>query len=124
MIEVVDKRSSSGASRVIDYQRGQIVWAKDVFKAERKDRPWLVISNTNHPWAGEEYLAAPVTTQSRNQRVEIDSNNLKTGSMKEGSYVTPWTVTPLDSQSMDNVQAEVTDEFVDRVVDEIGEYLK
>lgn len=44
------------------YAQGSIVVADDPFGNTPK-RPYLIVSNTDHPFHGEEYIAAGITKQ-------------------------------------------------------------
>lgn len=45
-----------------EFDRGHVVWHDGLFRSD--GRPWLVLSNGDHPFHGREYLVAGITTTS------------------------------------------------------------
>lgn len=97
------------------YDRGDMVWAEDPYKMETRTRPWLIISNTDHPYLGTEYLATPLTTKQDPRRVRVAPEDFIEGGLKEVSYVTAWTYTSLREDNMEEVAGIVKDYIVDEV---------
>ena len=76
------------------YSQGAIVIAEDPFGNNPK-RPYLVLSNDQLPFHGQEYVAAVLTTTARTEAVELTANRLERGRLPRTSYVSPWSVLTL-----------------------------
>lgn len=72
-----------------------VVWHEAPFKLPRPDgtnpdRPWLIVSNANHPFHGTEYTVLGMTTNSRSDGIEIDESDWEDGGTPKTSYISPW----------------------------------
>ncbi len=71
------------------YSQGAIVIVDDPFGNSPK-RPYLILSNDQVPFHGQEYVAAVITTTARTEAVELTANRLERGRLPWTSYVSPW----------------------------------
>lgn len=53
-------------------------------------RPYLIISYVDHPFLGEEYVAAVVTTTERDRAVPLADDSFTEGSLPRCSFISPW----------------------------------
>ena len=79
---------------------GTVVWHEAPFKTPRPDgsqpdRPWLVVSNDNHPFQGTEYVVLGMTTNPRAQGVQVHGSDWIDGGTTKPSFVSPWFVMTL-----------------------------
>ena len=51
------------------YSRGDVLWHSAPFR--EGGRPYVVLSDEHHPFYGEEYLVAGVTTTERDGAIEL-----------------------------------------------------
>ena len=105
------------------YSQGAIVIAEDPFGNNPK-RPYLILSNDQVPFHGQEYIAAVVTTTARTEAVELTANRLERGRLPKTSYVSPWSVLTLKDWMITKQPAETTDAAVDVVQQELETYLQ
>jgi mRNA-degrading endonuclease toxin of MazEF toxin-antitoxin module len=105
------------------YERGDVVWAEDPFKAGDTSRPWLVLSSETHPFHGEQYVCCLLTTTPRRAAVELDEDDWKAGGTPEKSYVNPWVPMSLDHDAAINRQGALRPWVVDGVAAEVARYV-
>jgi mRNA-degrading endonuclease toxin of MazEF toxin-antitoxin module len=105
------------------YSQGAIVIAEDPFGNNPK-RPYLILSNDQVPFHGQEYIAAVVTTTARTEAVELTANRLERGRLPKTSYVSLWSVLTLKDWMITKQPAEATDTTVDVVQQELETYLQ
>lgn len=107
------------------YGRGAVVWADDLFKennneGEKEARPWVIISNRNHPF-DDEWIAMSVTTKSRKQAVPITNDAWIQGSLDKMSFVSPWSVVTIQRKHVWSYIGTLRKEYVDRLIEEMNE---
>lgn len=111
------------------YERGDVVWGPHSFDLGEKERPWLVLNDESHPFYGESYLVASLTTTERPEAIPIRESDWQDGSAPKQSFVMPWVVIELkeyqfrDGPGERAYQGRVCQEFVDAVVEELVSYL-
>lgn len=74
---------------------GDVVWHEAPFEGSGAaggppDRPWLVVSNENHPFQGTEYVTLGMTTSERARAIEVTERDWVVGGTRKPSYVSPW----------------------------------
>jgi mRNA-degrading endonuclease toxin of MazEF toxin-antitoxin module len=106
----------------MNFERGDVVWGPDPFRSGESPRPWLILNNAEHPFAGEEYVVAALTTTDRPEALAA-SGEWVTGEPTRESYVSPWTVNTLKHADVVEPQGNVTETFVQRVVARLNRYL-
>ena len=75
--------------------RGTIVWHEAPFKASQSDgsppnRPWLIVSNDNHPFQGSEYIVLGMTTNPRSEGIRVQDDDWVDGGTSKTSFISPW----------------------------------
>lgn len=91
----------------VPFDRGHVVWHDGRFG--RSGRPWFVLSDDRHPFHGEEYVVAGITTTARAPAVELDEANWAVGGLPRTSYVSPWFLTTLKHAEIDRGIGMVTE---------------
>ena len=89
------------------YTQGDIVIADDPF-GSNPERPYLLISNNNTPFHGEEYIAAVITSTARDAAVELTENRIRRGQLPQTSYISPWSIPTLNHWMNTKQPAEAT----------------
>ncbi len=107
----------------VAYSQGAIVIAEDPFGNSPK-RPYLILSNDNLPFHGQEYVAAVITTSARTEAVELTKNRIERGRLPRTSYVSPWSVLTLKDWMITKQPAEATKATVDPVRQELVSYIQ
>lgn len=105
------------------YSQSAIVVAEDPFGNTPK-RPYLILSNDQVPFHGEEYVAAVITTTGRPAAVELTDDRFERGRLPRTSYVSPWSVLTLKDWMITKQPAEATVETADTVRRELTVYLQ
>lgn len=105
----------------IPFDRGHVVWHDGLFR--ESGRPWFVLSDNRHPFHGEEYLVAGITTTERTSAVTLNEGAWRVGGLPRTSYVSPWFLTTLKHVEIDRGIGLVREETVETVVDEAVGYL-
>lgn len=104
------------------YQRGSVVWAQDPFRTGASPRPWLVVSDDTHPFAGQEYLCVLLTTTQRSAAIELTQGDWASGYPGQDSYCNPWVGMTLKSGAIQNKQGALQSGVVDTVATELARY--
>lgn len=110
--------ASSGSS----FDRGHVVWHDGLFRGS--GRPWLVVSSDDHPFHGEEYLVAGVTTTERAGTISLDPGEWTVGGLPRQSYVSPWFLTTIKHAEIDRGVGALTDATVENVLKAVVGYLE
>ena len=108
----------------MSYQRGDVVWGSDPFKAGENPRPWLILNNESHPFGGEEYMTVTLTTTPHDDAVSIAESDWIEGGMPRQSYASPWAVASPKHAALVRRQGRLDEYFVQTVVDAMNMYLE
>lgn len=103
------------------FERGHVVWHDGLFRGS--DRPWLVVSDEEHPFHGEEYLVVGITTTERDDAFELRDDDWTVGGLPRQSYVSPWFVTTIKHASISRGVGELDPSLVDEIVTEVARHL-
>ena len=89
------------------YDRGSVVVASDPF-GNTPRRPYLVLSNKTHPFAGEQYIAIGITTKEYDESIPLAGTFLE-GGLNHESFLSPWAVVSLLDSHTERTVARVTE---------------
>lgn len=103
------------------FERGHVVWHDGLFRDA--GRPWVVLSDDRHPFHGEEYLVAGITTSEREGAVPLTADAWSVGGLPEPSYASPWFVSTLKHARIDRGVGALTDAVVRTIVAATAGYL-
>lgn len=106
------------------FERGDVAW----HPAPSKDdpdagRPFVVLSDDRHPFDGEEYLVAALTTVPRPEALPVAETEWVNGGTPRDSYVSPWYVMSLKRANFDAGIGTLRETTVDRIARESTRYL-
>lgn len=104
------------------YPQGAVVIATDPFESQ-PDRPYLVLSNAQHPFSTQECITAIVTTTARDDAIELVDSAFAQGSLPRQSYVSPWHPVTLKQHMIRKHVATVVESVVTDTVAELNTYL-
>lgn len=105
------------------YSQGAIVIATDPF-GNTPNRPYLILSNDQVPFYGQEYVVAVITTTNRTDAVELTRDSYERGELPRLSYVSPWSVLVIKDWMITKQPAEATDAIVDTARQKLATYLQ
>jgi hypothetical protein len=75
------------------YQRGDVVWHPAPFR--EGGRPYVVLSDEDHPFWGEESIVVGVTTIERDRAIALPPAAWVEGAAPKPSWASPWYVLTL-----------------------------
>jgi mRNA-degrading endonuclease toxin of MazEF toxin-antitoxin module len=105
------------------FDRGHVVWHDGLFRGS--GRPWLVLSDDRHPFHGEEYLVAGITTTDRPGAIPIDEDEAwSVGGLPRTSYASPWFLTTLKHPDVERGVGALADDRLESVLDAVASYLE
>lgn len=106
--------------------RGDVVVATDPFKdTDTAGRPFLVISNQNTPFHGEQYIALALTTRTwHDARIQLADEDWVDGGAPESSSIMPWSINAVKTEWVDYRQGTLREEVVERAVARLVEYVQ
>lgn len=85
------------------FERGDVVYGDDPFKAEEDARPWLILSNhEGRPFHGEQYIVLTLTSKSwMDGLIDIPEESWLRGGAPDQSRVVPWGVQSISREDID-----------------------
>lgn len=106
------------------YGRGVVVWACDPFKSsengEDVTRPWVLVSNRNHPFKYQ-WIGMAITTKNHERSIPITNDDWIQGKLDTQSFVSPWSVATISSDDIWSYVGTLNEEFVDEIIDSFDE---
>ena len=106
------------------FDRGTIVYAADPFKDADSGRPWVIISTSEMPFQGEQYIVLTLSTKTwYEERIPIANDDLTEGGLPEESSILPWAVLSLDPNEIDRKLGTLHEDVVDDAAVALVSYL-
>lgn len=103
--------------------RGEVWWGPAPHKSSPAYRPWLVVSDTSHPFSDQECIVVAMTTQDHPDGISVSDEAWVRGGSDTDAYVSPWYVTTIKHRDFDNQQGELTDSLVGKVSKTLHSYI-
>jgi len=88
------------------YGRGYVVIAADPF-GNTPRRPYLIVSDGTHPFAGQQYIALGISTKQYADSLSLADAFVEGGLTRE-SFVSPWAVVSLRANQIERAVAQVS----------------
>lgn len=104
------------------FERGDVVWHRGLFK--RAERPWFVLSDHRHPFHGEEYVVAGITTTEREEAIRLAPDDWAVGGLPRTSYVSPWFLTTLKHADVERGVGALVESATETVVEAVLGYFQ
>jgi len=104
------------------YSQGEVWWGPALHKSDPAYRPWLIISDASHPFAGVECIVVGMTTQQHSEGIPVPDEAWVRGGSRTDAYVSPWYVTTIKQRDLDNQQGDVARSLVADVIDALHDY--
>jgi hypothetical protein len=82
------------------------------------------VNNSTHPFADEQHVAVAISTKEYDDSLPLREDVWEVGGVPRESFVSPWAIHSPRSEDLVAWQGQVTDRFVDGVVDSIETYLR
>jgi mRNA-degrading endonuclease toxin of MazEF toxin-antitoxin module len=104
------------------FERGHVIWHEGLFRGS--GRPWLVLTDDRHPFHGEEYVVAGITTTQREGSITLTDEDWTIGGLPRVSYVSPWFLTTLKHAEIERGIGALVDETVTDVAAQVVGYFE
>jgi hypothetical protein len=105
-------------------RRADVVWATDPFRDGENPRPWLVLSDSRHPFHGEECVCAPMTTTERPAAISVGRSDWTDGGSDVRSFVSSWSPMTVKHDTIRKRQGMIRKSIVRRVVEGVISYVR
>lgn len=102
--------------------QGEVWWGPAPHKSDAAYRPWLVASDTSHPFSTAECIAVAMTTQDHPDGIAVPADAWIRGGSKTDAYISPWYVTTIKRRDLDNQQGELADALVADAIEALHGY--
>lgn len=106
------------------YSRCAVIKGPDVL-GPHSSRPYVVLSDSSHPFVDNECIVASFTRTGRPQAIRIRPSDFTTGGFpnQAPSYVSPWAVLTLKNTVVRRVEGELDPAVVDNIAHEASSYM-
>ncbi len=105
------------------FQRGDDVWHPAPFKQPPKEGPFLVLSDSSHPFHGSEYAVVGLTRTNRPPAVKLEPSSWDVGSPGGESFASQWYVFTIKHADVIRPKGALTTSATDRVASAVGSML-
>lgn len=107
---------------------GDVVWHEAPFKppqsdGSRPDRPWLIVSNDNHPFHGTEYIVLGMTTNPRAEGLRVQQSDWTDGGTSRTSFISPWFAMTLKHADITHRIGAIHDSLVNNAINKLSNRL-
>lgn len=85
-------------------------------------RPWVIVSDSSHPFSREECIALAMTTQRHRAGIEVPEDAWVEGGSDTDSYVSPWYVATIKTRDFDRQQGTLDDEILADAIEALHRY--
>ena len=100
------------------YPRGDVVWHPAPFRDG--GRLYVVLSDDEHPFYGEEYVVVGVTTTERDRAVALTPKTWAAGGAPKPSWASPWYVLTVKHATITDRLGRLTTETIDEIASEVA----
>lgn len=105
------------------FRRGDVVWHPAPFKSGTNERPYLVLSDDDHPYHGTEYAVVALTRQSHPRSIALDAASWAVGDPGGESYVSPWYVFTIKHADITRPKGGLRDSVVTEICEAVARQL-
>jgi len=103
--------------------RGDVRWGPAPHKSSPAYRPWLVVSDDTHPFAGEECLAVAQTTTDHDDSITLPDDGWALGGSDVQSFASPWYLTTIKTRTFDRHQGRLDPSLVSQIAELVHGYV-
>ena len=101
------------------YERGYVVAADPLGDTPR--RPYLLVSDDSHPFAGRQYIALGISTQEYSESIPLAGEFVE-AELNRASFVSPWAVVSLRTTHIERVVAQLSTELTNKAAQQMAAY--
>lgn len=102
---------------------GDVWWGPAPHKAAPSYRPWLIISDTTHPFAHTECIALAMTTQHHAEGITVTTSDWIRGGSKKDASISPWYVITIKYSDFDRQQGTLTERLLTNAIEKLHRLL-
>ena len=102
------------------YGRGYVVIAADPF-GDTPRRPYLIVSDGTHPFAGQQYIALGISTKQYADSLPLTDAFVE-GKLTRESFVSPWAVVSLRSNQIERAVAQLSTKLTNEATRQMAAY--
>ena len=103
--------------------RGDVIIGPDFIGGNNR-RPFVVISNENHPFSSEECLVVLITTTEREEAIPLPGEKFEEGESPRESYASPWTITTLKTGAVQEKLGKLNSDTMREISDQVTTYIQ
>lgn len=85
-------------------------------------RPWVIVSDSAHPFSGEECIALAMTTTRHHDGVEVPDGAWVEGGSDVDSYVSPWYVATIKLGDFDRQQRTLDEAVLTEAIEALHQF--
>lgn len=104
------------------YSVGEVWWGPALHKSSSSYRPWVIVSDRTHPFAGTECIALAMTTRQHSAGISVPDDAWIRGGSQTDSYISPWYVTTIKQRDFDRQQGTLSQSIVADAVTDLHLY--
>lgn len=104
------------------YERGGVWWGPATHKRGPAYRPWVVVSDSDHPFSDHESIAVAMTTQQHAEGLEVPETAWVQGGSETQSYVSPWYVATIKHRDFDRQQGTLSEAVLADSIEALHRY--
>ena len=102
--------------------RGDVWWGPAPHKSGPAYRPWVIVSESSHPFAETECIALAMTTQQHAAGIDVPDSAWIRGGTDKKAYISPWYGATIKDADFDRRQGELAADIVADAVAELHRY--
>jgi mRNA-degrading endonuclease toxin of MazEF toxin-antitoxin module len=102
-------------------RRGSVVVASDPY-GHIPRRPYLILSDETHPFAGEQYIAVGITTNEYPPSISLEDRFVD-GGLSARSFVSPWAVVSLRETDIERAVAIVNQTVTNAAAEQVARFV-
>ena len=106
----------------MNYAQGEVWWGPAPHKSNPAYRPWLIISDSTHPFASEESIVVAMTTKQHAAGIAVLDDDWVRGGSDKDAYVSPWYVTNMKHRDIDDLQGVLSETVVKKAIKQLQNY--
>ena len=103
--------------------QGDVVIGPDFIGGNNR-RPFVVISNEDHPFSSEECLVILITTTERDEAISLPEEKFEEGELPKESYASPWTITTLKTSVVQKKIGKLNSDTMREISDQVTIYIR
>ncbi|WP_277999967.1 type II toxin-antitoxin system PemK/MazF family toxin [Halocatena marina] len=104
------------------YDRGDVWWGPAPHKSSPSYRPWVIISDTTHPFSHTECIVLALTTQQHAAGIKVPTTAWVQGGSEKPSYISPWYITTIKYRDFDRQQGTLAQHIIAATVEDLHGY--